>query len=253
MFVDERAVKAAIEAYRGHQTQETAIRSALTAALPLLQGVKVKALEWVEPSKETNGCWIAKCEIGTYSVVNENGWYAVLDEHAWGTRGFEWASKDLSKDTRQTAFAAAQADYDARIQSAIELSGNPGQPAPSPRAQALEEVAQWHESEAEAYDAEEGGPDVTGRMLAQEHRVSAIAIRALASQPLADGWLPIETAPKDGRAIVILQEGEEYFDYEWFEGAWCMVFYDQAGHYVANRLTNPTHWRPLPSAPGASE
>jgi len=101
--------------------------------------VGVKKLEWHEPSEDTNGCWIAKCEIGTYSVVNENGWYAALDEKAWGSKEFEWTSKDISKDTRQTAFDAAQADYAARILSALE--------PPAARKLALEEAfkagAEW--------------------------------------------------------------------------------------------------------------
>ena len=56
-------------------------------------------------------------------------------------------------------------------------------------------------------------------------------------------WQPIETAPKDGTPIEIMQDGDVFMDHEWFEGAWSMVFYDQAGPYVAQRLTNPTHWR----------
>lgn len=94
-----------------------ALRNALIAALPHLFvhcAVEVKKLEWQEPKKGTNGCWTARSPIGTYSVVNENGWYAVLDGHAWGVDGFEWSSTDLSKDTRQTAFDAAQADFERR-------------------------------------------------------------------------------------------------------------------------------------------
>ena len=58
------------------------------------------------------------------------------------------------------------------------------------------------------------------------------------------GWQPISDAPKTyGANIVLLQDGIEYVDHEWFENAWCMVFCDQAGPYVAQRLNNPTHWR----------
>ena len=56
-------------------------------------------------------------------------------------------------------------------------------------------------------------------------------------------WQPIETAPKDGRTISLLQDGLKYEDHEWFEGSWCMVFYDQAGPYVAQRLDCPSHWK----------
>lgn len=66
------------------------------------------------------------------------------------------------------------------------------------------------------------------------------------------GWKPIETAPKDGRVIDLLQDDVEYRDHEWFEGAWCMVFYDQSGPYVAQRLTHPKSWRPR-TAPAKQE
>ena len=57
-------------------------------------------------------------------------------------------------------------------------------------------------------------------------------------------WQPIETAPSGVvDKIELLQDGEVYKDHEWFEGAWSMVFCDQAGPYVSQRLTNPTHWR----------
>jgi hypothetical protein len=57
-----------------------------------------------------------------------------------------------------------------------------------------------------------------------------------------------DEAPKDGTAVNLLQDGEEYWDHEWFEGAWSMVFVDQAGPYVAQRLTHPSHWRPALAA-----
>lgn len=124
--IPDEAVQAASQAYCNHydayDNHNDAVKEALTAALPHLSApcaVEVKKLEWQEPTKETNGCWTAKSPIGTYSVVNENGWYAVLDEHAWGVDGFEWSSTDLSKDKRQTAFAAAQADFERRILSCV--------------------------------------------------------------------------------------------------------------------------------------
>lgn len=62
-------------------------------------------------------------------------------------------------------------------------------------------------------------------------------------------WQPIETVPKDGREVRLLQDGIEYDDHEWFEGAWCMVMCDQAGPYPVQRLTHPTHWMPRPQPP----
>lgn len=63
-------------------------------------------------------------------------------------------------------------------------------------------------------------------------------------------WQDISTAPKDGSPIKLLQDGDEFLDHEWFEGAWCMVFCDQAGPFVAQRLPHPTHWAPTPPTSG---
>jgi hypothetical protein len=85
-----------------------------------MSGVKVKPLEWEYPTDATNGCHVARCAFGTYSAVNEQGWYVTLDEHPYG-QGFEWSAPDM-RMTFEDAKAAAQADYNARILSAIAPS-----------------------------------------------------------------------------------------------------------------------------------
>lgn len=78
----------------------------------------VKRLEWEEPSSRNNQCWTAESPLGTYSVVNEDGWYAVRDDvprDFW----FEWTWRDMSRDNLLTAQAACQADFEARIRSAL--------------------------------------------------------------------------------------------------------------------------------------
>lgn len=87
------------------------------AAMP----VAVRRLEWEEPTRESNGCWTAKSALGTYSVVNEGGWYACRDDIPRDFY-FEWSGEDMSRDTRDTAFAAAQSDYETRIRSALAPS-----------------------------------------------------------------------------------------------------------------------------------
>lgn len=130
---------------------------------------------------------------------------------------------------------------------------------------ALEEAARWHESEAEGYEAEIGGTDVTGLLLAKEHRISAIAIRALSSPDHADagkvegdGWLPIESAPTN-RAIQIFIPNADYYGND---GVYAGILVDLGtgqrwatfGWAVARDLPphmHPSHWRPLPSAPAS--
>ncbi len=50
--------------------------------------MKIKKLEWSEPSPSNNYCWVAKTPFGEYSVVNEGGsWYADLYE---GNINWRW-------------------------------------------------------------------------------------------------------------------------------------------------------------------
>ena len=63
-------------------------------------------------------------------------------------------------------------------------------------------------------------------------------------------WQPIETAPKDGTAILVAHS-EAAFDVWWSddENGWvddCMD--DWGDKYI---IYHPTHWMPLPPLPGA--
>lgn len=83
-------------------------------------------------------------------------------------------------------------------------------------------------------------------------------IRALSSQPVSDGWMPIETAPKDGTVIQVWHQvhkcpisvlwKDDGFPYRgerlnWYERSYTTAWPERAF----------THWRPLPASPGASE
>jgi|GEM_PF-3059240 len=85
-------------------------------AAHFLTGAKVKALEWKQADTDY---WRAISDYGCYGINKMKKGYFEMD-------GDIYADLEAAK-------AAAQADYSARILSAIE-------PAPSPRAQALEEA-----------------------------------------------------------------------------------------------------------------
>ena len=82
--------------------------------------------------------------------------------------------------------------------------------------------------------------------------------------PVESGWQPIETAPKDGSLLLLLTSGSDNlvedaihsrtighnsFEHtevdEWQMAGWCWSH----DHYTDGRGT-PTHWQPLPPAPG---
>lgn len=288
----EEAVKAAKDVL--YYANPNDIERALTAAAPHLAAVRVKKLEWgnariTEDGREAED---AQSPVGRY-IATDTGWFLL------GQTGYE-----VERGLYQ-AKAAAQADYEARILSALEPSaldmGNPitltytnyrgetseraitpirpwfgstewhpepqwllraydhdkgaerdfalkdfGRQEPSAaRDLALEEAARWHESEAEGYEAEIGGTDVTGLLLAKEHRISAIAIRSLSSPDHADagkvegdGWMPIESAPKDG-GFLAANSTE----------VWAAWHYDSPNWHARYGSRGATHWRPLPSAP----
>ena len=141
------------------------------------------------------------------------------------------------------------------------------EPAPSLRAQALEEAAKLLESLADApLDGPAHDTWERGRRYAYRDGAMAIRKRALSSQPVTDGWLPIETAPKDGTVIDLWSsefgrqpdcfwgkrehhcgEAGQYCDSDWHSEpeAWM----DSSQN--TQTFDDVTHWRPLPASPGA--
>ncbi|EMG53118.1 hypothetical protein WYI_13807 [Ochrobactrum sp. CDB2] len=265
MTIPDEAVQAAHAEYHkvlGDSNSSNPMLAALTAALPFLTGVKVKGLEWVKPplSETLSRC---ETEFGTYRTWTHdeaNGkWF-------WSVEGgYNEVTGEATDE--EAAKAAAQADYEARILSAIEV----GIPAtdPSQRAQALEEAAKLLESLA---GAPLDGPahDTWERGRRYAYRDGAMAIRkiALSSQPVADGWEPIETAPKDGTIIDLWSsefgrqpdcfwgkrshccgEDGQYCDSDWHSEPESWI--DSAQN--TQTFDDITHWRPLPASPGASE
>lgn len=64
-----------------------------------------------------------------------------------------------------------------------------------------------------------------------------------------DGWLPIESAPKDGTEIWGWHKVAGPAQTRFYDGEWCCVDWDE-DQYIACTW-EPTHWRPLPSAPAS--
>ena len=72
--------------------------------------------------------------------------------------------------------------------------------------------------------------------------------KALAVVPMTE-WRPIETAPKDGQAILVT-DGRGCYCVEWSEEFdWWTVDDNKLGPFRL-RGSAPTHWAPLPAVPG---
>jgi hypothetical protein len=59
-----------------------------------------------------------------------------------------------------------------------------------------------------------------------------------------DGWMPIETAPKDGRYILLCRINKQPFSGRYEDGEWIDPM---------NLCREPSHWMPMPAAPQPGE
>ena len=78
--------------------------------------------------------------------------------------------------------------------------------------------------------------------------ITAWNTRALASR--AGGWLPIESAPKDGAEVDIWCPDDDG-GYRVADAYWCQINnkWHVTGDSWMTWANQPTHWRPLPAAP----
>lgn len=152
-----------------------------------------------------------------------------------------------------------------------ELSGNPGELIDK-MAEAIRDWGSHYDDgpwETLPEDRKAGWRGDAERALAAVKEY--LTTRALSSPDHADagkvegdGWLPIESAPKDRTSVIIAVPAEEkkdgfivgeaYFDPENYEGGdWWWAGSSHTDHFdspISDLNYNaPTHWRPLPSAP----
>ncbi len=213
MTITDEAVQAAWEAFdaKGGYSMPEKLRSALTAAAPFLQGVKAEPWGWVIP------------------------------------RG--GSKKPIILEASKFDQASAAAEADIHDFGYFPIYAQPVS-SPSPRAQALEEAArvaeQFSNNDWIAHDIR------TGVFPKQSYSGIAIAaaIRALSSQPVADEWLPIETAPKDGTEFLGHDASTKTTHVTFVNSNG--YFHDPDSHYYSEAPEfKPTHWRPFPTPPEA--
>lgn len=69
-----------------------------------------------------------------------------------------------------------------------------------------------------------------------------------AREPVGEGWLPIDTAPKDGTHIMVAWNGQARFaKWSLIKKRW-LIFLTQ-GYSSTNYYGYSTHWMPLPLPP----
>ena len=89
----------------------------------------------------------------------------------------------------------------------------------------------------------------SGDLLCLVDRIRDLAREALAWPTPVDGeagkWLPIETAPMDGQAVL----GYVPTYYQLKGGCAVLIYYEDAWYDNGAFVTTPTHWMPLPEPP----
>lgn len=78
------------------------------------------------------------------------------------------------------------------------------------------------------------------KLMSEQVEKSAEGWRAAARD---EGWLPIDSAPRDGTAILVVWAAHDDYAVVWWEaGEWCEASND-------NVVADMTHWMPLPAPP----
>lgn len=73
----------------------------------------------------------------------------------------------------------------------------------------------------------------------------AYPIYTTPQEPAAAGWMPIETAPTGTMILMANMNAME-------ARSWCFVGWMVDGRVCGHRMDEPTHWMPLPAAPGGA-
>lgn len=91
------------------------------------------------------------------------------------------------------------------------------------------------------------GPEITEAKIKDAWRAALAAAEAAM-------WRPIETAPRDGTHVLVVNRLNPNIPpapVHWFDGAWSLSA-NQKAEYSDWVWGQPTHWRPLPTPPAAS-
>ena len=221
-------------------------------ATPLAAEAVVKPLEWVDEAYEP-GWWMAQAQdlfLGYEVRINSRGTVRVR---------FPGKTWETFEGDAEAAKAAAQADYEARIRSAlvsapasIPATGMPGYEAAKQLARHVTQgLADQHGPD---HDRTAGARTVLGVLVAKQSG------HAPAPASLPDGWRTIDSAPTN-RAILIHIPRLDYYGNN---GVYAGMLVDMGsgrrwitfGHAIGRDLGKddlPDMWCEFPAAPANAE
>lgn len=217
-------------------TDYDAVAAMLSAALSVGETI-VKPLEWKPESTDEAGysSTIAKTPFGFMYDV-----WRIKEGALWNGVGLPKIDGEPPQfDSREAAMSAANEDYTARVLELVE-----SRPLGGPVAW------QWLHKHSLT------GTDMWLDTESWMGRKTDIKRPLYAAPSAPEGWLPIETAPKDGTEILAYGyarcDGSRYANGQHI--AWWDAELGWTGRDPDDRVTlHPSHWRPLPAPPSLGE
>lgn len=245
------------------------IKDVLTAALPHLPGVgvKVKPLDWMEDSAPGYRLFSAQSDIGHFAYGTD------ADGNPWSSSPLgikDHANEEAAKRAAEKAHHELVVDQAKAIGlelSALEPSAARELALEDSFRKGLEAACEVIDAHSE-YDLQlccngrECGCCGTTVHQSMQHYIRSLSSpdHADAGKVEGDGWLPIESAPKDGSVILVYREDAGVFTAHYVEEDAHLsspmnppegdfYWFSTAGDDLTNDM--PTYWRSLPLAPAS--